>query len=85
MKARVLDAKWEPKPGYVVKRVREKDGKASRATASTRPDLAVREVAGPPDRPQGDVLLKVKACGVCGSDIHMYETTRRGTSCTRAS
>ncbi len=31
--------------------------------------LAVREVAQPPARP-GEVLVRVKACGICGSDVH---------------
>jgi hypothetical protein len=35
------------------------------------------DVAEPKIGPN-EVLLKVKACGVCGSDLHMYETTEDG-------
>jgi len=34
-------------------------------------------VAGPQARPQ-EVLIQVKACGVCGSDMHFYETDDDG-------
>jgi len=35
-------------------------------------DLQIREVPEPDLRPQ-DVLIHVKACGICGSDIHGYD------------
>jgi len=37
-------------------------------------DLQMREVAEPFIGPQ-DVLIKVKACGICGSDVHGYDGT----------
>ncbi len=35
-------------------------------------DLHVRDVAQPEPGPH-DVLIKVKACGICGSDVHGYD------------
>jgi 2-desacetyl-2-hydroxyethyl bacteriochlorophyllide A dehydrogenase len=35
-------------------------------------DIRVEEVPKPQLRP-GEVLVRVKACGICGSDLHMYK------------
>lgn len=35
-------------------------------------DLRVEETSDPDVRPR-DVLIRVKACGVCGTDVHIYE------------
>ena len=40
------------------------------ATDSHR--LEVRDVADPVVRP-GNILVRVTACGICGSDLHMME------------
>ncbi|MBM3136101.1 MAG: zinc-binding dehydrogenase [Chloroflexi bacterium] len=78
MKALVLSATWEPKPGYVVSDFEKKTGKAVTGNSVWRyPKLEVKEVAKPVPAPD-QVLLKVKACGVCGSDIHFYETDQDG-------
>ena len=78
MKALVLEAKWEPKPGYVVSEFEKQTGKAVTGNSVyTSPSLTLKEVPVPTIGPK-DVLLKIKACGVCGSDIHMYETDSQG-------
>ncbi len=78
MKALVLSATWEPKPGYVVSDFEKKTGKAVTGNSVWRyPKLEVTEVAKPVPAPD-QVLLKVKACGICGSDIHFYETDQDG-------
>ena len=78
MKGLVLEAKWEPKAGYVVSDFEKKTGKAITGNSVYKsPSLQVKEVPVPKIGPK-DVLLKVKACGVCGSDIHMYETDAQG-------
>ncbi len=41
--------------------------------------MEVREVPDPVLRSDTDVLLKVEQVGVCGSDIHYYETGRIGS------
>jgi threonine dehydrogenase-like Zn-dependent dehydrogenase len=78
MKALVLEAKWDPKPGYVVSEFEKQTGKAVTGNSIYKaPSLSLKEVPVPKIGPK-DVLLKVKACGVCGSDIHMYETDAQG-------
>src|SRR5512142_605101 len=73
MKALVLDAQWDPRPDYAVSEWEKKTGKAITGSSIWRhPKLQVRTVPDPKPGPD-DVLLKVAACGVCGSDIHFYE------------
>ncbi len=74
MKALVLSANWEPRPTYRVSEWEKKTGKAIEGFNVWRhPKLELKEVPDPKPGP-GQVLLKVKACGVCGSDVHFYET-----------
>ncbi len=73
MQALVLDAKWDPRPQYKVSEWEKRTGKAVTGSSVWRhPHLAVKTVADPQPGPF-DVVLRVKACGVCGSDIHFYE------------
>ena len=66
----MLDAVWAPKPGY---QPREREARDKRAI---RGDMVYKNLrAGLVDVPDpapgaGDVLIKVGACGVCGSDMH---------------
>ncbi|QPC82962.1 alcohol dehydrogenase catalytic domain-containing protein [Phototrophicus methaneseepsis] len=41
-------------------------------------DMRVEDVPEPPSPQPGDVLIRVKAVGICGSDLHMYEDGRIG-------
>jgi len=78
MKGLVLDAKWEPRADYAVSEWEKKTGKAITGSSVWRhPTLKVLEVPMPKIGPD-DVLLEVKACGVCGSDMHFYETDKDG-------
>ena len=38
-----------------------------------RGDVRVEDVADPPSPGKGEVTIKVKFCGICGSDLHEYE------------
>src|SRR5262249_29615670 len=53
------------------------DRRSVRAAVSTseHPWLAVEQVPDPVPEP-GDLILRVDACGICGSDLHMAETFR---------
>lgn len=74
MKALVLNAEWKPREGYVLSDFERQTGKAITGSSVWRnPQLEVREVEKPIPGPD-QVLIRVKACGVCGSDIHFYET-----------
>jgi len=78
MRGLMLEAKWQPKPGYIVSDFEKSTGKAITGNSIWKsPNLAIREVTNPRIGPK-EVLLKVKACGVCGSDIHFYETDNQG-------
>jgi threonine dehydrogenase-like Zn-dependent dehydrogenase len=78
MKALVLSAKWEPREGYELSEFEKTTGKAITGNAVWRyPELKVQEVEKPAIGPD-QVLIQVKACGVCGSDMHFYETDDQG-------
>ena len=74
MKGLVLDAKWDPRPDYAVSDWEKETGKAITGNSIWRyPKLEVRDWPDPQPGPK-DVVLEVQACGVCGSDMHFYET-----------
>ena len=74
MKGMVLDAKWKPKPDYTVTEWEQQTGKAITGNSIWHnPTLAVRDWPDPTPGPK-EVLLEIQACGVCGSDMHFYET-----------
>jgi threonine dehydrogenase-like Zn-dependent dehydrogenase len=74
MKGLVLDAVWEPKPTRVVSDWEKETGKAVCGNDIWRhPKLEVRTWPDP-EPGVNEVLLEIKACGVCGSDMHFYET-----------
>lgn len=78
MKGLVLQAEWAPREGYALSAFEKETGKAITGNAVWRhPNLTVREVEMPRVGPT-DVLIKVRACGVCGSDMHFYETDEQG-------
>ncbi len=78
MKALVLDAQWDPKPDYPLSDWEKNTGKAVTGNSVWRhPKLEVRDCPDPKPGPQ-EVVIQVKACGVCGSDMHFYETDDDG-------
>ncbi len=76
MKALRLSAKCEPRSGYVVTEFEKQTGKAIQGfNMWCHPKLEVVDVPEPQVGP-GQVLIRVRACGVCGSDMHFYETDK---------
>lgn len=76
MRGLILDAVWEPKPDYKVSAWEKETGKAITGNSIWRhPKLEIREKPDPEIKPD-QVLLEVQATGVCGSDLHFYETDR---------
>jgi threonine dehydrogenase-like Zn-dependent dehydrogenase len=76
MKGLVLDAQWDPRPDYPVSDWEETTGKAITGNSVWRyPKLEVRDWPDPEPGPK-EVVLAVQACGVCGSDMHFYETDK---------
>jgi threonine dehydrogenase-like Zn-dependent dehydrogenase len=73
-----LHAKWDPRPGF---KLGKKDIKGRQTYLGSQvwrnPRLSLDEHRIP--RPGRDeVLIKVKACGICGSDVHMAQADHDG-------
>jgi hypothetical protein len=65
MKALVLDAQWDPKPGYVVSEFEKRTGKAISGNSIWRhPKLEIKGIDTPKIGPD-EVLIKVRACAIC--------------------
>lgn len=78
MKGLWLDARFEPRAGYTVSDWEKQTGKVITGSAVWRtPQLAVRDADTPTPGPT-QVVIQVRACGVCGSDVHFYETDADG-------
>ncbi len=78
MKGLVLDAQWDPRPDYPLSDWEKETGKAITGNSVWRyPKLEVRDWPDPQPGPK-EVVLAVRACGVCGSDMHFYETDADG-------
>ena len=45
-----------------------------KAIAKTKPAFGAEIIETPVNKPgPGELLVKVSACGICGSDLHIYE------------
>ncbi len=78
MKGLILDAKWDPRPDYEVSEWEKQTGKAITGNSIWRhPKLEVGDWPDPTPGPE-EVVLEIQACGVCGSDMHFYETDEDG-------
>jgi len=74
MKGLVLEASWEPKAGYPLSEWEKETKKAICGNSVWRgPKLGIQE-RDTPGIAEDEVMVEIKACGVCGSDIHFYET-----------
>jgi len=78
MKALLLDAEWRPREGY---RLNEREMKTKRSYNGNQvfynPTLKMIDIPIPKPGP-GEVLVKVKATGVCGSDVHFSQRDEDG-------
>lgn len=73
-----LQATWQPKKDYRPTELELMTKKAITSSSVWRyPEIALRDLPDPKIGPK-DVLLKVKACGICGSDVHLYEKDDEG-------
>jgi threonine dehydrogenase-like Zn-dependent dehydrogenase len=79
MKAVVLSAEWAPRPGVKVDPDHERRKWAVNANLVYRNPSAALETRPDPSGPgPREMILKVGACGICGSDVHMFETDDDG-------
>jgi threonine dehydrogenase-like Zn-dependent dehydrogenase len=78
MKALVVDAEWKPREDYSLS---EKENSQKRAFIGSQvwrdTRFEIKDVP-PPRLKDDEVLIKVKSCGICGSDTHLYETDKDG-------
>ena len=78
MQGVTLVAEWDPKPGF---RLGTKDIEGRQTYLGSQvwrhPCLEIREYEIPTPGPE-QVLLEVKACGICGSDVHMAQADSDG-------
>lgn len=78
MNAIVMTADWDPRSDYELTEREDRTRKATMASKVFRhPKFTMEKVPDPAPKPD-EVVLKVRACGVCGSDTHCYETDADG-------
>ena len=78
MKAVRLYADWDPKPEF---KLGSKDIEGKQTYLGSKvwrnPQLKIEDVPVPKPGP-GEVLIEIKACGICGSDVHMAQADDDG-------
>lgn len=78
MRGVTLIADWDPRPGFKLG-PKDIEGKqtylGSRVWRNPRIEMLEYDIPKPGPR---DVLLEVKACGICGSDVHMAQADDEG-------
>ena len=78
MKALIVNAEWLPRKNYSIS---EEEILKKRAIIGSQvwknTTFEIKDIPTP--NPNSDeVLIKVKSCGICGSDTHLYETDEEG-------
>jgi len=75
----LLSAEWKPKTNYKTNEVEEKTHKTYFGSKVWyRPTIKVITDYPVPNIGPKEVLIEVKACGICGSDLHMIEEDQEG-------
>ncbi len=78
MKALTVTAEWAPKSEYELTPEEELHKRAQCGSQVWRNPLFTVEERPVPSIGDDDLLVKVKRCGICGSDSHLYETDSDG-------
>jgi threonine dehydrogenase-like Zn-dependent dehydrogenase len=78
MRAVSLNADWEPKPDFKLGS-KDIEGKLTYLGSKVwrNPRIEIVEKNVPEPGPE-EVLIEVKACGICGSDVHMRQSDKEG-------
>jgi len=73
-----LYADWDPKPDFKLG-AKDVDRKQTYLGSKVwrKPELKIEKVPVPTPGP-GEVLIDIKACGICGSDVHMAQADEEG-------
>lgn len=78
MKALTLKADWSPKPEYTVSDHEQQTRKVKNGFMVWKnPTISLDDVPDPTPA-DDEVVLEVAAVGICGSDMHMYESGADG-------
>ncbi|HET8678834.1 MAG TPA: alcohol dehydrogenase catalytic domain-containing protein, partial [bacterium] len=78
MKGLLIEAEWEPREGYTPTDVERTTRKAVTGSSVWRhPTVKLADVPEAALQP-ASVRIRPRACGICGSDVHFYETDRDG-------
>lgn len=78
MQAVQLEADWDPRPDYPLTDEERRTRKARMACGVFRNPRLVNVTLPSPDPAPHEVIVQVRACGICGSDTHCYETDADG-------
>jgi threonine dehydrogenase-like Zn-dependent dehydrogenase len=78
MRAVRVYADWEPKPGFKLG-AKDIEGRQTYLGSQVwrNPRVKIEDVEIPQPK-ANEVLLEVKACGICGSDVHIVQTDDDG-------
>ena len=80
MRAYYVKAEWEPKPGYKISKYEQETKCASRGNSIWR-NISGSVVDRPvPEIKEDEVLLKIGAAGICGTDVHLLQKDEQGYS-----
>ncbi|PIE59435.1 MAG: alcohol dehydrogenase [Desulfobulbus propionicus] len=78
MKAFRVEAEWAPKKECIVTANEEKIKRASCGSDVWKNPVFTMQDVSVPAIGDDDLLVRVKRCGICGSDTHLYETDNDG-------
>lgn len=74
MQTFTVNAEWAPRRGYAISAREESLRRANCGSQVWRNPRFFLEEQPVPEIGDDDLLVKVKRCGICGSDSHLYET-----------
>ncbi len=78
MKALELSAERVPREDYILSEFEKRTGCPERGDLVFKnPKLILKDIPTPKIGPK-EILLRVKACGICGSDVNAYRTDKDG-------
>jgi 2-desacetyl-2-hydroxyethyl bacteriochlorophyllide A dehydrogenase len=80
MKCYYVEADWAPKKGYILSERELAERRAIRGDFVWKNVRASLKDVPIPEMKSDEVLIKVGACGVCGSDLHAIESDEEGYS-----
>ncbi|MCR4292652.1 MAG: alcohol dehydrogenase catalytic domain-containing protein [Candidatus Kuenenia sp.] len=78
MKALIVDGEWNPRKNYPLsneEQAKKRANVGSQVWQHTQ--FEVKDVSVP-NVQDDEILVRIKSCGICGSDTHLYETDKDG-------